>query len=387
MLASNFIHIQNHFLLEEVEKLEALDFVSKDQCNEIKQTTKDTKTNSTILVRIGFFLLGNFLISSVLGFFALFINAFDHQNTFAFWFLLAAIGSVVVSEFIYKKNYFAYGFDDSFILSISLFLCISLGIFTESVLVVLFVFVLISGFCTLRYVHVPSAFFTLVGLIGLTGYLVTQEKILPSYYLPVLIFLVAIGLYFFQLKLSKKISNFIYTNVFLTIKIFSLVIGYAALNYYVVRELSAVLLGLQILPNEEIPLAALFYFATFGLPLFYIFYGLKNRDRSFFWIGLLTLALGFATIRYYHSFLLIEYALLLGGSLLFVAVYFSIKKIRDNTIGINFSEDKNLNPMAFEAVKHLLVNANVNNAIPSANESPMAFGGGEYSGGGAGGSF
>ena len=43
--------------------------------------------------------------------------------------------------------------------------------------------------------------------------------------------------------------------------------------------------------------------------------------------------------------------------------------------------------MAFEAVKHLLVNANVNNAIPSANESPMAFGGGEYSGGGAGGSF
>ena len=322
MLASNFIHIQNHFLLEEVEKLEALDFVSKDQWNEIKQTTKDTKTNSTILVRIGFFLLGNFLISSVLGFFALFINAFDHQNTFAFWFLLAAIGSVMVSEFIYKKNYFAYGFDDSFILSISLFLCISLGIFTESVLVVLFVFVLISGFCTLRYVHVPSAFFTLVGLIGLTGYLVTQEKILPSYYLPVLIFLVAIGLYFFQLKLSKKISNFIYTNVFLTIKIFSLVIGYTALNYYVVRELSAVLLDLQLLPNEEIPLAALFYFATFALPLFYIFYGLRNRDRSFFWIGLLTLALGFATIRYYYSFLLIEYALLLAGSLLFVVVYF-----------------------------------------------------------------
>ena len=387
MLASNFINIQNHFLLEEVEKLETQDIVSKEQWKEIKNKTTTTKTNSNILVRIGFFLLGNFLISSLLGFFALFLNLIDSQNAYAFWFLLATASSIIISEMIYKKNYFAYGFDDSFILSITLFLCISVGLFTESVLAVLFVFVLISSFCAVRYVHVPSTFFALLGLVGLVGYLVTEENILPSYYLPVLIFIVAIGLYFLQFQLSKKIEHFIYTNVFLTLKIFSLVLGYAALNYYVVRELSAVLLGMNLLPNEEIPLAPLFYAATFALPLFYIFYGLKQKDRTFFWIGLLTLSLGFATIRYYHAILQIEYAFLLGGCLLFVLVYLSIKKIKTNTVGINFSEGKNLNPMAFDAVKYLLVNANVNNTITSTNESPMEFGGGEFSGGGAGGSF
>ncbi|HQA73802.1 hypothetical protein [Flavobacterium sp.] len=387
MLASNFNTIQNHFLLEEMEKLQSQDFVSKAQLSEIKNNTKTTKTNSNILMRIGFFLLGNFLISSILGFCALFLSVLGDQNAIAFCFLLASIGCIVASELIYDKNYFAYGFDDSFILSITLFFCVALGLFTENVIAVLFVFVLISSFCSVRYVHVPSTFFALMGLIGLVGYLVTEEDIIPSYYLPILLFLLSIGLYFFQLQLVKRSTNFIYTNVFQIIKIFSLVLGYASLNYYVVRELSTVLLDLQLQPNQEIPFAPLFYFATFALPVFYISFGLKNKDRFFFWIGLLSLALGFATIRYYYSILPIEYALLLGGSILFAMVYFSIKKVQNNTVGITFKEDKSLNPMAFDLVKAILINANVHSEITTTNESPMEFGGGGFSGGGSGGNF
>ena len=387
MFASNFTNIQNHFLLEELEKLEAQDFVSEEQFNAIKHKTTSTKTNSNILVRIAFFLLGNFLISSILGFCALFLTMLESQNAIGFCFFLAFVVCVAATEFFYNQNYFAYGFDDSIILSITLFFCVAIGFFTENVTAVLFVLVLISTLCSVRYVHVPSIFFGLFGLIGLVGYLVTEEKILPSYLLPVLMFLLALGLYFFQLQLSKKIQNFIYTNSFVTIKIFSLVLGYASLNYYVVRELSAVLLGMNLLPNEEIPLAPLFYFATFALPIFYIFYGLKIKDRIFFWIGLLSLALGFATIRYYYAILPIEVALLLGGTILFTIVYLSIRKIRNNTVGITFNEDKNLNPMAFDVVKALLVNANVQTTITSTTESPMEFGGGGFSGGGADGNF
>lgn len=387
MFASNFTNIQNHFLLEELEKLEAQDFVSEEQFNEIKYKTISTKTNSNILIRIAFFLLGNFLISSILGFCALFLTMLVNQKAIAFCFFLAFVVCVAATEFFYNQNYFAYGFDDSIILSITLFFCVSIGFFTENVTAVLFALVLISTLCSVRYVHVPSTFFGLFGLIGLVGYLVTEEKILPSYLLPVLMFLLAIGLYFFQFQLSKRIQNFIYRNSFITIKIFSLVLGYAALNYYVVRELSAVLLGMNLLPNEEIPLAPLFYFATFALPIFFIFYGLKSKDRIFFWIGLLSLALGFATIRYYYAILPIEVALLLGGSLLFAVVYFSIRKTRNNTVGITFNEDKNLNPMAFDVIKTILVNANVHTTITSTTESPMEFGGGGFSGGGADGSF
>ena len=387
MLVSNYNNIQNHFLLEEMEKLEAQDFVTKEQFNELKVSTISTKTNSNFLIRIGFFLLGNFLISSVMGFVALFLSVLNDQNVIAICFMLAAIGSIVATEVLYDKNYFAYGFDDSFILSITLFFCVAVGFFTESVIFVLFILVLISSCCAVRYVHIPSILFSLIGLVALIGYIVTEEKIIPSFYLPVLMFLIAVGLFFLQRQLSQNIKYFIYTNVFLTIKIFSLILAYAALNYFVVRELSAVLLGLELLPNEEIPLAPLFYFATFAIPIVYIFFGLKNKDRIFFWIGCLTFALGFATIRYYHAILPIEVAFILGGSVLFAIVYVSIRKIRNNTSGITFNEDKNLNPMAFDVVKAILINANVNTTTITANESPMEFGGGGFSGGGGGGSF
>lgn len=387
MLATNFTNIQNHFLLQEMEKLEAQDFVTKDQFNEIKKNSISTKTNSNFFFRIGFFFLGNILISSIIGFFALFLAVLESQNAFGICSLLATIACVVIAELLYDKNYFAYGFDDSFILSITLFFCIAIGLFSENITAILFVFVLTSSLCAIRYVHVPSAFLSLIGLIGLVGYLITEKNIVPSYLLPVLLFLIAIGLYFFQLQIAKQKDNFIYSNVLLTVKIFSLILGYASLNYFAVRELSAVLLGMNLLPEQDIPLAPIFYFATFAVPLFYVFFGLKSRDRIFFWIGLLSLALGFSTIRYYYAILPIEVALLLGGSILFAIVYLSIKKIKNNTAGITFNEDKNLNPMAFDVVKALLINANVHATISTTNDSPMEFGGGGYSGGGSEGSF
>lgn len=387
MIASNSDKIQNHFLIEEVEKLVVMEIVSKEQLSQIKINNPDTKTNSNILIRIGFFLLGNFLISSIFGVFSLIFAIIDSQTAYGFLSLFAAVACVFVSELIYRKNYFAFGFDDSIILSISLCATIGIGLLSENILAILFFFVLITSFCSARYVHVPSTFFALLGLVGLIGYSIIKEEIIPSEYLPILMFLTAILLYFFQNQISKNSSNFIYKNVFLTIKIFSLILAYASLNYFVVRELSEILLGFHIDRNGEIPLSNFFYFATFAIPLFYIFFGLKQKDRLFLWMGFISLALGFPTIRYYYSILPLEIALILGGIILFVIVYFSIRITREKTTGITFNEDKNLNPMAFEVVKNILVNANTHEIITTTQESPMEFGGGGFSGGGSGGDF
>ena len=387
MLASNFNNIQNHFLIEELEKLESLDFVSREQLDAIKKTTASTKTNSNLLVRFAFFLLGNFVISSALGAVGLFLTMMEGQDAFAFAFLLAGIASFIVAEIICKKNFFAYGFDDSFILSITLFLTISVGIYTENVTAILLTFIASNVFCTIRYVHVASGFFAIFGLVGWIGYSVIEDHILPSYYLPIVVFLIGVGLYFLQHLLAKNLQNFIYANVFQLIKIMSLVLGYASLNYFVVRELSESLLNMELLPKEDIPLSFLFYIATFAIPLFYIFYGLKKRDRTFFWIGLLTFAAGYATIRNYYYIVEVEIELMVGGLLLFGIVYFCIAKLKNKRVGITFKEDKSLNPMAFYVVKAILINANVNTNAPTSEQSPMEFGGGGYSGGGSGGDF
>lgn len=387
MLAANYNNIQNHFLISELENLNSQEIISAEQLQQIKKSTNTPKTNGNMLLRFAFFLLGNFVISSVLGVFALILTMISSQEAFAFWFLVAAIGCVVVAEFICFGNYFAFGFDDSFILSITLFLTLSVGLFTESVTVILATLCISNLLCTMRYVHVPSVFFGLISLIGLVGYAVIEEQIVPSYYLPIVVFFIALGLYFLQNLWGRNSKNFIYSNVFLVVKIMSLAFAYAALNYYVVRELSESLLNLELLPNEDIPLSSLFYIATFAIPVFYVFFGLKEKDRVFFWMGLVALAFGFASIRYYYHFLPIEVALMVGGSMLFGIVYFSIIKFKNSLSGITFKEDKRLSPTAFDAVKAILVNANVNTEPIITEQSPMEFGGGEFSGGGSGGSF
>ena len=43
--------------------------------------------------------------------------------------------------------------------------------------------------------------------------------------------------------------------------------------------------------------------------------------------------------------------------------------------------------MAFDVVKNLLININVNQTVTTNEDSPMEFGGGGFSGGGSGGNF
>jgi len=107
---------------------------------------------------------------------ALFLSFIDGQNGFGVLFLLATIGWIFATEFIYKQNYFAYGFDDSLILSIPICACISIGIFTEDVIATLFVLVIAASFCSARYVHVPSTFFAQIGLVFLIGYSITKKR-------------------------------------------------------------------------------------------------------------------------------------------------------------------------------------------------------------------
>jgi hypothetical protein len=387
MLASNFNNIQNHFLIEELDKLERLDFVPKEQLAEIIKTTVATKTNSNLLVRFAFFLLGNFVISSVLGVCGLFLTMMEGQDAFAFAFLLAGIASFIVAEVTSKKNFFAYGFDDSFILSITLFLTISVGIATENVTAILLTFIACNVFCIIRYVHVASSFFAIFGLVGWIGYAIIEDYILPSYYLPIVLSLIAVGLYFLQHLLAKSIQNFIYANVFQLVKIMSLFLAYASLNYFVVLEMSELLLNMNLMSSDDLPFSPLFYFATFGIPIFYIFVGLKKRDRTFFWMGLLTFAAGYATIRNYYYIVEAEIELMAVGALLFGIVYFCIHKLKNKEDGITFKEDKSINPMAFDVVKAILINANVNANSPASEQSPMEFGGGGFSGGGSGGDF
>lgn len=385
MLASNFLNIQNLFLFEEMEKLVANETVNQAQVDSLKGVHPITKTNNNLLVRIGFFFLGVFLISSIIGFMTLFVAISGGADAFAIISLLMALCCIFASETLFTKNYFAYGLDDASVLAIPLFLAIGFGIATEEVHLVLFMLFAGSLFGAIRYVNVPATFFAVFFLVGFLGFTLVNDSTLSSSLLPFVMLFLGLGLYALQWKLKSKTEFFIYQNVLLTVEVLSLLLIYASMNYYVVRELSIELMNRN--DGKEIPLAFLFYGMTFLIPLLYIYFGLKCKNRIVFWMGLLTIGLAFATIRYYHALMPIEYAFLLAGTVLFVVVYFSINKLKGKTSGLTFQEDTQLHPVAFDLVKTILINANAPTVVPVKSESPMTFGGGGFSGGGSGGNY
>lgn len=384
MLAYNKELLENGLLLTEAKRLFKMKFISKEQVNRVIQKLPQLQTN-TIFIRFGFFLLGLFLFSSITGFLVLFFANLFSSNYEVLIYFYAIIG-VVGSEFFARKLFFKHGLDDAFVLSWQVMFCAAIGISFESstlVFAVLFVIALLS---CIRYVNTLSALLSGIGLVGFFFTLITELKVLSSMYLPFIGLTLAISIYAVYIKLNSNPNYFIYRNALLITKIFSLVLGYASINYMVVRELSESLMGIVVAKGNDIPLAYLFYGLTFGIPLAYIYYALQKKDRTILTIGLLALGYSFFTIRFYYSLMPIETALLLGGILLFAIAFFSIKKLQHKTSGITFQPDRDANSNIILNAQALIINSQISTK-PVMDEGKMPFGGGGFSGGGAGESF
>jgi uncharacterized membrane protein YgcG len=201
------------------------------------------------------------------------------------------------------------------------------------------------------------------------------------------LFLVAVLLYRLYRHLIRQKDYILYHNAFSLLQIFSLLLLYMSVNYLVVRQLSEDLLGLKVVPGDDIPFAWLFYIFTFLIPAAFIVYSLVKRVRIIVYIGVAAFAFSIYTIRYYHSIMPIELALTLGGVLLFAVAYLSMRSIQHKAVGITFMKDRSSKDEAFSLAQALIANSHVGANTPSNAESPMTFGGGGYSGGGAGETF
>jgi hypothetical protein len=284
------------------------------------------------------------------------------------------------------KNYFKHGLDDAFIVCSQLALYIGVGILFESFLAVYLTILVFGALFCIRYVNALSMFVSCIGLMAFIFLSITEHSFIPKALLPFIAFFIAVLLYSIYLKLNSIDDFYFYEFALQNLKIFTLVLAYFSLNYMVVRELSETLLNVEVLPGEDIPLAFIFYATTFIIPAFYIAYSLFKKDRIMLFIGIATFAYSIFTIRYYHQLLPIEVALVIGGIVLFVVAYLSIKRLQFCETGITFKADRGSDSSLLKNAQALIVSSQVANA-PDPNQSDMPFGGGGFSGGGAGSKF
>ena len=385
MQAYNKSDLENYFLAEEAKKLYQKKFLSKEQLQSINAQLVQLKSNANIFFRIGFFFLGSFLISTIISAFGLILFPLISED-FEFIFFFYAIVAYVGLEVLVNMKFFRHGLDDAFVLTSQISFSIGIGILTEAVLPVLIAMLVLGLFFAIRFINSISAVIAFIGLVGIFFNLIVEHDVMPKFYLSFVGLILAILVYFFVVHLAKNQNFYSYFKTLDTVRVASLLLGYLSMNYLVVRELSESLMNLEITIKSDVPLAFVFYGLTFLIPLLYFFLGIKWKDKLVLYTGLVTLTFGFYSIRHYYYFFPIEYVMVISGILLFGLAYFIIQQLKNKTEGVTFQPDRDSDDSLLFNAQAVLSLANANTPAPT-QSNPMEFGGGGFSGGGAGEKF
>lgn len=388
MIAYDKRMLDNEALIDEAGTLYKGGFISKEQKKFIEKELPNLKSQSNILVRIGFFLLGSFLYGSICG--AISLVGISSERIFfeICCYIFTVVGFVGV-ELLAKQNFRNHGLDDAFILGTLVYVGAAIGITTEGYEMIIAVFVSIASlFMFLRYLHVLSM---LVFCLSTTAFLffgMFEFGDIGKAILPFTAMIFAGIFYFLTKKLINNLKESYYYNGLLLANSFCLVLFYLSCNYLIVRELSAELLGVEVKPGTDIPFAFFFYAFTVIVPILYLIQSMRTKDRIMLWINFAAIGFSIYTIRYYHSVLPIEIGLTLGGIVLFAIAYFSIRKLKENESGLTFKPDRINHSDSILNAQALIV-ASTFGMKPEVKPeaSPMEFGGGGFSGGGSEGSF
>lgn len=395
MTAYDKILLDNVYIDEEANRLKESGFISQEQYKGLSYQLPKLKSQNNLFIRIGFFVLGCLLYSSVCGFISL-LGLGIMDNAYLFFIYLFAIIGFGVKEYMSREmKYFGFGLDDAFILGAILALLIGVGLTFEqnydpSYLAVIIVMAAASSIAYLRYLNLSLALLACIGITGSAAYLIFDYLIIGKAILPFAMLLFSGAGYFISKKKIQNQASPYYDNGLKLAKGFCLILFYLAGNYYVVRELNFSLSEDYFYNgvSPEIPFALFFWVFTFIIPVVYLVFSLKTKDRMMLWIGFLALCFSFFTFRMYHHVLPPEAALTIGGFVLFAFTYFAIKKTKHKETGITFKADRFTNPNAFANLQTLVAASQFGiKPETKAEESPMEFGGGGFSGGGSNGEF
>ena len=327
-------------------------------------------------ILMGLFLFTNIAVSFTTTFFLAMVGILDSKIGLSIALIIVSAGSFIALEFFIKsKNLYRSGIDNAL-------LYLALGFFYSSILLffdfslpfyyypLLLFFILIPAF--IRYADPLVAiamFFSFFVFVFLFATTFSIGKTI----LPFLLMSLAASVYFIS---KSRLISFYFEDVQQIIKTLSLIVFYLAGNYLVVREANAVLNNNS--PSVEIPFGILFWVFTFSIPFAYIYIGMQKKDRKSIIIGLLAFGFSIFTFRYYHSVLLLEWALTLGGLVLIGFSIFVLKYFKTPKFNLS-SEVSEANK--FSKLESILA-AKAFQANSTSNDT-LKMGGGDFGGGGS----
>ncbi len=379
-------HLQ---LQNQAKKWAKLGLITKEEEANILATYPVGFYMPTKWVTFGLFIFTLILLLAIAGLVTVLFtsNNISVEGTLRILLFIFSFACFFMTEY-YKKNkhYFHAGTDDALLWAglatgISAMATVFFEIVTAELAPIptfLFGFVLCL-FTAYRYldkvIALTTVLFWFLFLFFLSAALGKTVKAL----LPFIACANGIVLYFLSKRGTKSEKGIYLRDCLLVAEASALLIAYLSVNYFVVRELSALMFDNISEEGKEIPFAFLFYFFTVSVPLAYVILGLRRKDSVLLRIGLLLIAVAILTIRYYHSLLPIETALTIGGLFLIAFSYFSIRWLKKVPYGFTYEEQGS---SSLGVAESLMVVQTFGKGPHSSSNGPK-LGGGDFGGAGA----
>ncbi|MEO8147127.1 MAG: hypothetical protein ABI723_05785 [Bacteroidia bacterium] len=392
MIAYDKKRLDNLLESEQAKCFSRLDLINKDELRLIALAKQPAYHHSNIFIRIGVLLLTIILTFCSYGLLVLFFGL-DSEWGFKIALIIFSIITFAALEFfIRNKNHFASGVDDG--LLYFAFTCFATGVgfiiepdSSLQLLTFYAILFIVSLFAFIRYTDRLAAIVCFVTFLLAIFYLTSQLGDISKLIMPFVMMIISASIYLFVSKKKQKYGLRFWYNGLEVLQGASLLSFYASGNYYVVREASVQFFNMQLEPGEDIPLSIFFYAFTISIPLLYVYFGLKKKDAIFLNCGLILIVATIATIRYYHSIMPIEIALILGGIILLSIAWFAYRLLKTPRNGFTIAEDKSESGWFSKDVEAIIMAQ----ALAQQPAPPQAdnnnFGGGKFGGGGAGENF
>lgn len=384
MIAYDKKMLQNLYLVKEVKQWMKDGYLREEQFRNIALEHPVKFYHPNLIIRILLFIATLIALGGVTGIFGL-IFAGPMEESIMILAFFYGIGSCVVMEivFIRGNHHYKSGVTEALLYH-------SIGWTVAGFLYMadwqiypglIFGFVVLA-FCAIRYADLIST----TGAVLVFAYLVFQAFYdmgdIMKFLVPFALIAAFTPIYFYVRGLSRKIEMQPWKNVIILVEALSLLLIYAAGNYFVVRNTTESLLDLYLEEGQDIPYAIIFYALTAIVPVVYLYFGIRKKDLVLIRVSLIVIAFSVFTFKYYFSLGHPEVSLTLAGAILITVAMGLFRYLRINRSGFtreNLIKEKwaGANPEAF------VISQTLGGNKPLEGEAVEMGGGGQSGGGGS----
>jgi uncharacterized membrane protein YgcG len=397
MIAYNKTWLRNNAVVKKARQWYSARLLSDGQYAAVVSKYPGNFYSPNLFIKIGLFLFTCIAAGAALGLYALlFMQSFEGEGFLTFTAFFFACGTFAILEFLIRNTRVHHSGNDEALLYMALIAAATgiyslfgynLGSHRDTLLFCLLMSLLLLA-SVIRYADRLVAFVQCIFCYAIVFLLVMKTGAAAKLAMPFALMAVSAPLYFYARKLKRKEDFFFWKECITVFECMALLIFYLSGNYFVIRESGTEFFGMNLKPGQDIPFAFFFYGFTAIVPLLYVFYGLKKKDKILLWTGLVLIAVAVITFKYYFSLGHPEITLTSAGVIMILIAYAAIKYLKTPKYGITFDEDTDSDDfLKTNAEAMLVAQTFAHPGAAAAKGNDFEFGGGESGGGGAGGSF